>query len=366
MRQPPACTRERDAVTDRTRVVVLGAGRMGSAIAALLREKPALDLAGVFGRARRGRVTASSDGAGPVEHDLAALLTRVRPRVAIQATCSRFDDALPEIQTLIAHGVHVVSIAEELAYPWYARPEQADALDRLAAARGVTVLGTGVNPGFVLDLLVVVLSAACQRVDSIAATRVNDLSPYGPSVLADQGVGLTPEAFEAGVRAGRITGHHGFEESIAMVAEALGWRLERIEQSIEPIVSRVRRETPCVTVEPGHVAGCRHRATAWVGGRAAIVLDHPQQVQPHREGVETLDCIEITGEPHLRLSVTPEIPGGIATAALAVNVIPRVLAAAPGLCSMIDIPPPAAMAGPRIRNRRDTARYGASGCGTGR
>ena len=91
-----------------------------------------------------------------------------------------------------------------------------------------------------------------------------------------------------------------------------------------------------------------------------------ERVEPHREGVETLDCIEITGEPHLRLSVTPEIPGGIATAALAVNVIPRVLAAAPGLCSMIDIPPPAAMAGPRIRNRRDTARYGASGCGTGR
>jgi len=288
-----------------------------------------------------------------VDHCLEELLVRTRPAVAIQATCSQLEDALPEIHTLIAHRVHVISIAEELAYPSYAHPEQASALDRLAAAHGVCVLGTGVNPGFVLDLLIVVLSGVCQRVDSITARRVNDLSPYGPTVLADQGVGLTPHAFAAGLRAGRISGHHGFEESLAMVADALGWQIERIEQSIEPIVSRVRRETASVTVQPGQVAGCRHRATAHVNGRAAIVLDHPQQVHPQLEAVQTGDYIEIHGEPRVCLSGTPEIPGGIATAALAINVIPRVLAAAPGLRSMIDIPPPAAWMGPHIRNIRN-------------
>ena len=333
-------------------VVVLGAGSMGSAIAKLLRDKPGLRLVGVYARAP-GKVTFDpSHQQTLVSDQLEALLERTRPEIAIQATCSQIEDALPDICTLIRHGVNVISIAEELAYPSYAHPQQAEVLDRLASARGISVLGTGINPGFVLDLLPIVLSGACQRVDAINATRINDLSAYGPRVLADQGVGLTPDAFARHLREGRVRGHHGFEGSLAMVADALGWRLDHIEQSIEPIVSKVRRATPRVVVEPGQVAGCRHRATAYVQGRAAIVLDHPQQVQPELEAVCTGDLLEICGEPHIRLSGSPEIPGGIATAALAVNAIPRVLAAAPGLRSMIDIPPPAALMGPPIRNRR--------------
>ncbi len=75
------------------------------------------------------------------------------------------------------------------------------------------------------------------------------------------------------------------------------------------------------------------------------MLRHPQQVHPHLEGVETGDSIEIAGTPHVHLAGRPEINGGTGTAALAVNMIPRVMDAAPGLYCMADLPVPAALPG---------------------
>jgi 4-hydroxy-tetrahydrodipicolinate reductase len=137
----------------------------------------------------------------------------------------------------------------------------------------------------------------------------------------------------------------GFPESIGMIAAALGWQIERVEESREPIFSSVRRETAFATVEPGCAAGCLHRAMAYKDGRAVITLNHPQQVHPQLEGQDTGDCIEIAGSPPIRLAGSPEIPGGLATVALAVNAIPRVLAAPPGLHAMTDLPVPAALQG---------------------
>jgi len=174
---------------------------------------------------------------------------------------------------------------------------------------------------------------------------VNDLSPYGPTVLDSQGVGLTPDEFRLGLEEGRVVGHFGFRESITMVADALGWEIERITETREPIISSVSRSTPIVTVEPGQVAGCHHTAVAFRQGRPVIKLIHPQQILHHYEDVETGDRIEIRGTPDISVSSSPEIPGGVATASLAVNMIPRVLNADPGLYSMADLPVPAAMLG---------------------
>jgi 4-hydroxy-tetrahydrodipicolinate reductase len=351
-------------MSDPTRVMVVGTGAMGSAIARVVLDKPGLALVGACGRRaeRAGTDLGRAVGLGrdlgiPIRADLDAAVEASRPHVAVQATCSRLSDAAREISTLVRHGVHVVSIAEEMAYPASVSPSVADDLHRLAAAHGVSILGTGINPGFVLDVLVVVLSAVCSDIRSITATRVNDLSPYGPTVLGSQGVGLTPEAFREGLAQGRVVGHVGFLQSIHMIADALGGAVERIEETREPIVSRVRRDTPHVTVEPGHVAGCLHRAVGFRRGAPFITLVHPQQVRPELEGVTTGDTIEILGTPGVRLSGSPEIAGGEATAALAVNMIPHVLRATPGLHTMIDLPVPAAMLGAARRNvhgvRRD-------------
>jgi 4-hydroxy-tetrahydrodipicolinate reductase len=263
-------------------------------------EKPRLELSGVFAR----RPERAGWDAGPliglgrdvgltITNDLTKAIRDSKAQVAIQATCSRVSEAFDEIELLLQQGVNVVSIAEEMAWPAAASPALASRLDRLAIDQGVSLVGTGVNPGFVLDLLPLVLSGACAEVRAIQAERVNDLSPYGPSVLRSQGVGLTPVQFEAGLRDGAVVGHFGFPESIHMIATALGWEIERIEQAREPIVSKVLRQTPLVTVEPGQVAGCRHSAVAWSGGRPVISLIHPQQVHPELEGVATGDSIHI-------------------------------------------------------------------------
>lgn len=339
------------------KVVVLGTGQMGAGMIRLLQSKPALELVGVFGRRIHDRPVDAGIVAGlggelgfSVSGDLAALLADTTPDIALQATCSTVVDAEPEIRALLEHGVNVISIAEEMAFPAYSHPQISTSLDELARTRGATLVGTGINPGFVLDLLIVALSGTCQRIDRIEARRVNDLAPYGPTVLACQGVGLTTTQFEEGVLSGRVAGHLGFPESLSMIASALGWQIERIEQRREPIISEVRRQTPHVVVEPGCVAGCLQTAVAWVDGRAAIQLVHPQQIHPQLGGVETGDYIDIEGEPDLHLRIEPEIAGGTATVALAVNLIPRVLQADAGLRTMIDLPVAAALSGSSRRS----------------
>lgn len=335
---------------DRIRVLVLGTGQIGSGIIRLVLEKPGLELVGAYGRRAERAGTDIGQAVGlrrplglSISSELDNLIERSKPDVAIQATCSRLDDAMAEIVTLLRRGVRTISIAEEMAFPARRFPEAAREIDRLAKASNAAVLGTGINPGFVLDLLVIVLTGVCSDVQSITATRVNDLSDYGPSVLEKQGVGVAPEQFQRGLENGSVVGHIGFVESIHMIARALGWEIDRIEETRKPIISKVRRETAFVTVAPGEVAGCLHTAVAYRGGRALITLVHPQEVHPELADVETGDTIEIVGTPSLRFYTKPEIPGGAGTIGLAVNTIPRVLAAAPGLYSMADLPVPSAM-----------------------
>ncbi len=341
---------------DLIRVLVLGTGHMGAGIARLLLNKQGLHLSGAFARrAVRGgldlgrAIGLNRDLRIAVSNDLNAAIERTQPHVAIQATCSKLDDALPEITTLVEHRVNVISIAEEMAFPAARHPALAEQLKRLAVKQGVSVLGTGINPGFVLDLLVIMLTGVCADVQTITAKRVNDLAPYGPSVLNSQGVGLSPEEFEVGLKSGTVAGHFGFDQSLHMIASALGWQIDSITQSREPIISRVPRQTPFVTVAAGQVAGCMHTAIAFRHGKPVIRLIHPQQIHPHLENIATGDMIEIAGTPNIRLAGSPEIPGGQGTAALAVNMIPRLLNAAPGLYSMADLPVPAAMLGD-VRN----------------
>jgi 4-hydroxy-tetrahydrodipicolinate reductase len=333
---------------DVIRVLVLGTGQMGSGIARLVLDKPGLELVGAYGRTGMdlGKAIGLEQELGlPIGNDLAVVIAQTRPDIAIQATCSTIPDAREELETLLSHGVHVISIAEQLVYPACSFPAIAAELDRMAVSQGVAVVGTGINPGFVLDLLIITLTGVCADVESITATRVNDLSPYGPSVLAAQGVGLSPAAFKQGLADGTVAGHYGFAESIHLIAAALGWQIARVEETREPIIAQVPRVTPFVSVEPGQVAGCNHTAVAYREDQPVITLRHPQQVHPHLEGVETGDTIEIYGTPAIRLSGSPEIPGGQATVALAVNMIPRLLNAAPGLHTMADLPVPAALLG---------------------
>jgi len=231
-------------------------------------------------------------------------------------------------------------IAEKLAYPWASDPEWAERFDALAKQHGVSILGTGINPGFVLDALIVMLSSACLRVDRIEAQRINDLAPFGPTVMASQGVGTTVEEFERGVATGMIVGHMGFPESINLVAKAFGWTVDRIVETREPIVTSVPRETPHVRVAVGDVAGCRHIGKGYFGDELKIELIHPQQIHPEMEGVDTGDYITIFGDPDIHVAQTPEIPGGKGTYATTGNYIRLIGDAPAGIQTVVDMPLP--------------------------
>jgi len=333
------------------RVIQWGLGAMGSGMARLMKSKTGLKIVGAYDQDPKkigrdlGDFLGGAKNGVMIQQPPKAGESLEKADLVILATASFTKEVAPQIEIALKHSLNIISIAEEMAYPWAQEPELAKHIDDLAKEYGVSVLGTGINPGFVLDTLILALTGPCLEVDQIKAARINDLSPFGPTVMKTQGVGVSVEEFEAGLQSGEIVGHVGFKESIHLLAKTLGWKLDRIEETRFPIISKVYRETEHVKVEPGHVAGCKHTAIGYVDGVPKIELIHPQQVLPQLEGIETGDYIDISGQPDIHLAIKPEIPGGLGTMAMAVNMIPQVLAARPGLLSMAELPVPAALMG---------------------
>jgi len=344
----PKNLRRGETMPTETRVMLWGLGAMGSGMAELVLKKDSLTVVAALEQnpSKVGKDLGEVLGAGPIgvtvtgdpESAFAA-----KPDIVVIATSSFVTDLYPQITSALDHGCDVVTIAEEMAYPWVAAPELSKKMDAHAMSVGHTVLGTGINPGFVLDTLVIALTGICRDVNHIYAKRVNDLAPFGPTVMRTQGVGTTPDEFKKGLESGDIVGHVGFLQSIHMIGEALGWKIDKVVEEREPIITNVERKTRYAHVTPGNVAGCRHTARAYIGDREVILLEHPQQICPEAEGVDTGDYITIQGDPPVNLSIKPEIPGGKGTMAAAVNMIPLVVAARPGLLTMADLPVPRAI-----------------------
>lgn len=338
---------------ENVRVALWGFGAMGSGVAQLLLKKQGVEIVAVCGR---------SSNVGKDIYELLGLergnrqplIIGNQPEIVFTPGCadvmiltsdSFMEKAFEKVKFSVERGLNVISIAEEMAYPKAQYPHLADEMNQLAKSFGVSILATGINPGFVMDLLILALTGTCERVDRISAKRVNDLSPFGRSVMAEQGVGLTLEEFRSSVEQRAIAGHVGFPESIHMIADGIGWTTERVEQSRELIPTTVDRETDCIRVSAGRVAGCKQIGVGYVNGKPCIELEHPQQIRPELEGVKTGDYISIEGVPNINLKIQPEIPGGIGTIAMAVNMIPHVINATPGLKTMLDLPVPRAIMG---------------------
>jgi len=280
-----------------------------------------------------------------ISDNIDALLNKDQCDVVLLATDSYTKKAFPKMKMIIEKGINVISTAEEMAYPKAQEPELSEQLDKIAKDNNVTVLGTGINPGFIMDLLVVALSGVMSDVEYIEANRVNSLSPFGPAVMEEQGVGITKDEFDEGVKNNTLAGHVGFSESIHMIADALGVKIDRFEQQMKPIVSSVDRKSKYGFVKAGNVAGVNMTGQGIINGKVFIDMKHPQQIEPELEGTSTGDYITIKGTPEVHMSITPEIDGGIGTIAMCVNMIPHVINAKPGLKTMLDLPVPRAILG---------------------
>jgi hypothetical protein len=327
------------------KVAEWGTGMMGQGLLGYILDRPKdIDLVGVIvtNPAKEGVAVGELLGrecAVPMTTDFEAVLAK-RPDVMVIATQSFLHEITDQVEPSVDAGCDVLCIAEKLAYPWASDPEWADRFDALAKEHGVSILGTGINPGFVLDALIVMFTSVCLRVDRIEAQRVNDLSPFGPTVMKGQGVGTTFDGFHAGVEDGSIVGHIGFPESIHLIAKALGWKIDEIVETREPIVTAVERSTPHVRVAAGDVCGCRHIGKGYSGGELKIELIHPQQIHPEMEGQATGDYIRVFGDPDIDMAQTPEIPGGKGTYASSGNYIPLIGAAPAGIVTVVDMPLP--------------------------
>jgi len=274
-----------------------------------------------------------------VSDSVDSVLSKVAADIVVHATSSFLKDAYPQISDVVRHGKSVVSTCEELSYPYVTHLEIAEKIDRLAKEHNVTVLGTGINPGFLMDTLAIVLTGVCQSINRIEVKRVMNAATRRAPFQKKIGAGLTVEAFEQKMRTGIISGHVGLKQSIAMVADALGWNLEKIEVNpVQPIIATEHTETEAVKVEPGCVAGLRQTAIGMRGGKPVVLLDFQAYVGAEEE----YDSITIDGTPAICEKISPCIHGDIGTVAIIVNSIPKVLNAPAGLVTMKDLPIPSA------------------------
>jgi len=253
----------------------------------------------------------------------------------LHATSSFLSVAESQLMEFCENGVDVVSTNEELAFPWFNHKESAERLDAAAKKGGVTLLGTGVNPGFVLDVLAITLSGVCANVSEVRATRILDATKRRVPFQKKVGIGLTTGEFEENVKTGKF-GHIGLPESIAMVSDTLGSPIEKIEQNIAPKIA----EAPIMTehfgrVEAGRVTGLVQDGKGYSKGRIVAryhIEMYAQAQNPHDE-------IELFGTPTIKLQITGGTPGDIATAAIIVNSISRVVDSEPGLKTVRDLRP---------------------------
>ena len=264
--------------------------------------------------------------------DIKEIFDKTHVDVVIHTTSSFVEKTFDQFKAIMEGGANIVSSTEEMFLPDLRNPKLAKELDNIAKHNNVTCLGTGVNPGFVMDTLAIVLTSMCVDVEHIHAEREVDASSRREPLQRKVGAGLSIDKFKSLAREGKL-GHRGLKESIAFVAKGLGWQLDRIDESIDPIVAEDDLETKFLEIKKGETAGIKNIGTGFFDGKELIKLDLRMYVgakNPH-------DTIRISGNPCLDVVINGGVAGDTATVASLVNSIPRVIKAQPGLCTMMDI-----------------------------
>lgn len=275
-----------------------------------------------------------------VTEDAAATLRKARPDVAVLCTSSSLRAVTSQIEMLVKKRVPVVSTTEELAYPWYSNRRLARRIDAAARKARVAVAGTGVNPGFAMDALPITLTGVCERVDAIRVERVQDARIRRLPFQKKIGSGLSPEDFARKVQEGSVR-HVGLTESVAMIADALGWKLDRITDQIAPKIAETAVNSEFLRVERGQVCGILQDGVGYRDGKPVIVL----HMEAYLGAPETYDAVKIEGSPALHVRALGGFHGDVATASITVNSIPKVMGASPGLHTMRSLPIPSFFAG---------------------
>ncbi|MFQ5571923.1 MAG: dihydrodipicolinate reductase [Rhodothermales bacterium] len=331
------------------RVVQYGLGPIGLASAKIILEKQVsghIHLVGAIDidPIKKGRDLAELLGLDEpsgivVSGDAARVLAETKPDVVVHTTSSFLDRIRDQFVLCAEAGAHVVSSTEELSFPFDRHPGLSSDLDQVAKKHGVVFLGTGVNPGFAMDTLVLTATGVCTDVSSIRVERVVDAGKRREPLQRKVGAGLTTALFEEKKKTGMF-GHIGLRESLLLVADGLGWTFDRIEETLDPMIAGTDVHTPYFDVRQGDVAGIHHAITGFTQQTALLSLDLKMYVG----APDPRDAVYVEGTPPIDLVVRGGIFGDTATIAALINAVPQVLVGQPGLRTMKDLPIPRAFA----------------------
>jgi len=320
------------------RVVQYGCGPVGCAVVRYVAQRPDLDLVGaididasIVGK-DLGEVAGIDKLGVIISADAAAVLSQSKADVALLTVSSSLMSTCRQIADCAAAGVNVVSSCEEMSFPYRQDPQTSAEIDRLAKEGKITALGTGVNPGFLMDAWPLFMTGVCQEVKRVKAVRVQNASSRRGPFQKKIGAGRTPEEFAELVAAGTLK-HVGLPESLAMIATGLGWELDNITESIEPVMASEPVKTDFADVKLGQAVGVRQVGRGFRNGEELITLEFEAAVG----APESYDAVYITGNPDMEVTAKGGTHGDVATAAMLVNSIPRVIQAPPGLVTMKDL-----------------------------
>jgi 4-hydroxy-tetrahydrodipicolinate reductase len=277
----------------------------------------------------------------PISGTLDEAIRGQSPRVAVVTTVSSVAAFEPQLVQLAKAKLHVVSTCEELFFPWRRQPELAQRINRICRDNGIACVGTGVNPGFLMDYLPTVLSGLCQNVTGVRVWRIQDASVRRVPFQQKIGAGLTPQEFEAKHQTGTLR-HVGLPESVDFIAARLGWRLDRVTESLEPVIAERDVTTGYQPIAKGMARGVFQVGRGFAGNDEVITLTFRAAVgEP-----ESYEEIKIEGEPAFRSRIAGGINGDIATCAVTLNAARSILEVRPGLKTMADLPTPSWFAKP--------------------
>jgi hypothetical protein len=331
------------------RVLHFGLGPIGAGVVKQVAERKGFKIVGAvdIDPAKVGRDLGEVAAVGrplkvKVSGDAQKAIKSTKPDVVVLCTSSSLKSVLPQMETILKLRVPIVSTTEELAYPTKSNMKYARAIHQLAKKAKVAVLGTGVNPGFVMDALPVTLTGVCERVDAVRVDRIQDARIRRLPFQQKIGAGLTREQFQRKVDEGSVR-HVGLAESVSMIADALGWKLDRITDEIQPRIATQTVASEYLAVDPGYVCGIVQDGIGYRNGLPVITL----HMEAYLGAPESYDAVEITGSPALKMKLAGGVHGDIATTSIVVNSLPKILDVPPGLHTMRDMPIPSFFGGSR-------------------
>lgn len=329
------------------RVLHFGLGPIGAAVVRQVAVRKGFRIVGAvdIDPAKAGRDLGEVAGVGrplkiKVFDDAKKAIKASKPDVVVLCTQSSLKKVTPQVEAILKQKVAIVSTTEELAYPHGANLKYARAIHQMAKKAKVAVIGTGVNPGFTMDALPIALTGVCERVDAIRVDRVQDARVRRLPFQQKIGSGLTREQFQKKVDDGTVR-HVGLAESISMIADAMGWTLDRITDEIQPKIATQTVSSEFLAVDPGYVCGIIQDGVGYRKGEPVVTL----HMEAYLGAPESFDAVRITGSPSIYSRIEGGVHGDVATASITVNSIPKILEVAPGLHTMRDMPLPSYFGG---------------------